>query len=221
MFPVNLISRFKSFPAYADMRLVENEFEERLIKYFELENCWLNQREQEIIWSFFKDEKTLQKIGDEQFISRERVRQIIAKSVEKLDYFNRKFKWFYDDDKVLEKLVQEKEVKSKQLTSKIIELEELIERARNLYFDENSTIREVKEYLESLESDFKGIATIDDLDLSVRTYNCLRRSGNARIADLLEKKEDDILKIRNLGKKSFKELKEKLNNLGLKFKGEE
>jgi len=56
---------------------------------------------------------------------------------------------------------------------------------------------------------------IEDLDLSVRAYNCLRRHGVDTVQDLANLKEEDIIKVKNLGKKSMKEIKEKLVELGL------
>lgn len=60
--------------------------------------------------------------------------------------------------------------------------------------------------------------TIEELDLSVRSYNCLKRAGIQTVQDLAAKSEDDMIKVRNLGKKSLKEVKEKLVELGLSFK---
>ncbi|RHM61130.1 MULTISPECIES: DNA-directed RNA polymerase subunit alpha [Coprobacillaceae] len=60
--------------------------------------------------------------------------------------------------------------------------------------------------------------TIEELDLSVRSYNCLKRAGIQTVQDLAAKTEDDMIKVRNLGKKSLKEVKEKLVELGLGFK---
>ena len=60
--------------------------------------------------------------------------------------------------------------------------------------------------------------TIEELDLSVRSYNCLKRAGIQTVQELASKTEDDMIKVRNLGKKSLKEVKEKLNELGLGFK---
>jgi DNA-directed RNA polymerase subunit alpha len=59
---------------------------------------------------------------------------------------------------------------------------------------------------------------VDELDLSVRSYNCLKRAGITKISELLQKSEDEIMNMRNLGKKSVDEIKEKLaeRNLSLK-----
>ena len=66
--------------------------------------------------------------------------------------------------------------------------------------------------------------SIDELELSVRAYNCLKRAGINTIGDLLDKTIDDLGKVRNLGKKSIDEIEEKLNNhpggFQLKQKGE-
>ena len=60
--------------------------------------------------------------------------------------------------------------------------------------------------------------TIEDLDLSVRSFNCLKRANINTVADLAEKSEDDMMKVRNLGHKSLEEVKKKLEELGLALK---
>lgn len=60
--------------------------------------------------------------------------------------------------------------------------------------------------------------TIEDLDLSVRSFNCLKRANISTVADLAEKTEDDMMKVRNLGRKSLEEVKKKLEELGLTLK---
>jgi DNA-directed RNA polymerase subunit alpha len=57
--------------------------------------------------------------------------------------------------------------------------------------------------------------TIEDLDLSVRSFNCLKRAGINTVDDLINKSPEDMMKVRNLGKKSFDEVREKLISLGL------
>ena len=59
---------------------------------------------------------------------------------------------------------------------------------------------------------------IEDLDLSVRSYNCLKRAGIATVDELTQKTEEEMMRVRNLGKKSLKEVKDKLIDLGLGFK---
>ena len=67
------------------------------------------------------------------------------------------------------------------------------------------------------ENKFDNI-TIEELDLSVRSYNCLKRAGIQTVLELTEKTEEEMAKVRNLGKKSLKEIKEKLIENNLSFK---
>ena len=56
---------------------------------------------------------------------------------------------------------------------------------------------------------------IDELDLSVRAYNCLKRAGINTVAELVQRNQEDMMKVRNLGKKSLEEVEQKLQALGL------
>lgn len=60
--------------------------------------------------------------------------------------------------------------------------------------------------------------SIDDLDFSVRAYNCLKRAGVNTLGDLTSKSEVEMMKIRNLGKKSLKEVIDKIKDMGLRFR---
>ena len=72
------------------------------------------------------------------------------------------------------------------------------------------------------DSKMKKLETsIDDLDFSVRAYNCLKRAGVNTLGDLTEKSELEMMKIRNLGKKSLKEVMDKIKDMGLKFREED
>ncbi|ADU28440.1 DNA-directed RNA polymerase subunit alpha [Evansella cellulosilytica] len=63
--------------------------------------------------------------------------------------------------------------------------------------------------------------TIEELDLSVRSYNCLKRAGINTVQELTHKSEEDMMKVRNLGRKSLEEVQEKLAELGLGLRKEE
>ena len=63
--------------------------------------------------------------------------------------------------------------------------------------------------------------TIEDLDMSVRSFNCLKRAGIDTVEDLTNRTEEDMIKVRNLGKKSLEEVIQKLHSLGLDLKKEE
>jgi DNA-directed RNA polymerase subunit alpha len=83
-----------------------------------------------------------------------------------------------------------------ELSEKVKEEEFMVERED----EQNSQILEMQ---------------IEDLDLSVRSYNCLKRAGINTVDELTQKSEEDMMKVRNLGKKSLKEVKQKLDELGL------
>ena len=63
--------------------------------------------------------------------------------------------------------------------------------------------------------------TIEELDLSVRSFNCLKRAGINTVEDLINKTEEDMMKVRNLGRKSLEEVVAKLASLGLSLRDED
>jgi DNA-directed RNA polymerase subunit alpha len=63
--------------------------------------------------------------------------------------------------------------------------------------------------------------TIEELDLSVRSFNCLKRANINTVEDLVSKTQDEMIKVRNLGRKSLEEVEHKLNQLGLHLADEE
>ena len=88
-----------------------------------------------------------------------------------------------------------------------------------------TNVREAVNDYESVMKEDKGdpvnkglVMMIEDLDLSVRSYNCLKRAGIQTVEELTQKTEDEMMRVRNLGKKSLKEVKEKIYDLGLTFK---
>ena len=83
--------------------------------------------------------------------------------------------------------------------------------------DEFVDVSLVKDPVVQAEETFENL-TIEDLDLSVRSYNCLKRAGIANVQELTQKSEAEMMKVRNLGKKSLKEVKDKLLEKGLSFK---
>jgi len=60
--------------------------------------------------------------------------------------------------------------------------------------------------------------TIEELDLSVRAYNCLKRAGINTVNELVQRNQEDMMKVRNLGKKSLEEVEQKLQALGLSLR---
>ncbi len=75
----------------------------------------------------------------------------------------------------------------------------------------------LKETVEEEKNKYQDM-TIEELDLSVRSYNCLKRASITTVMELTQKTEEDMMKVKNLGKKSLKEVKEKLQAIGLGFR---
>ena len=77
------------------------------------------------------------------------------------------------------------------------------------------------EILDEKEEDDKAKVlemTVEELDLSVRSYNCLKRAGINTVAELVQKTEEEMMKVRNLGKKSLEEVTRKLAELNLSLR---
>lgn len=93
----------------------------------------------------------------------------------------------------------------------------------NLFIDlsENLSVMEIMVEKEESKKEKVLEMTIEELDLSVRSYNCLKRASINTVEELTEKTEDDMMKVRNLGKKSLEEVIQKLDELGLKLKASE
>jgi len=92
-----------------------------------------------------------------------------------------------------------------------------------LFIDLSETAKNTKVMIEKEESKKEKVLEmlIEELELSVRSYNCLKRAGITTVEDLANKTESDMMKVRNLGKKSLDEVTNKLHALGLDFIHEE
>ena len=93
----------------------------------------------------------------------------------------------------------------------------------NLFIDlsDNSESVAIVEKPEETSSEKVMSMNIDELELSVRSYNCLKRAGINTVEELCNKTEDEMMKVRNLGKKSLDEVAAKLKEFGLSFKASE
>ena len=92
-----------------------------------------------------------------------------------------------------------------------------------LFIDLSETTKNTQVMVEKEESKKEKVLEmyIEELELSVRSFNCLKRAGIATVEDLANKSETDMMKVRNLGKKSLDEVTNKLHSLGLDFAQEE
>lgn len=104
------------------------------------------------------------------------------------------------------------------LASKIlIDHLELLTNVHEAVNDMESVMKEAQGEVQN-----KGLVMmIEDLDLSVRSYNCLKRAGIQTVEELTQRTEDEMMRVRNLGKKSLKEVKDKIYDLGMSFKSYE
>ena len=93
----------------------------------------------------------------------------------------------------------------------------------NLFVDLSDEAKNVEIMVEREETKKEKVLemTIEDLDMSVRSFNCLKRAGIDTVEDLISRTEEDMIKVRNLGKKSLEEVIQKLHSLGLELKKEE
>ena len=92
-----------------------------------------------------------------------------------------------------------------------------------LFIDLSEATKNTKVMIEKEENKKERILekSIEELELSVRSFNCLKRAGISTVEDLASKTESDMMKVRNLGKKSLDEVVAKLHALGLDFAPEE
>ncbi len=92
-----------------------------------------------------------------------------------------------------------------------------------LFIDLSETTKNTQVMVEKEESKKEKVLemSIEELELSVRSYNCLKRANISTVEDLISKSESEMMKVRNLGKKSFDEVTAKLHSLGLDFAQEE
>jgi len=87
----------------------------------------------------------------------------------------------------------------------------------NLFIDLSDNAKNAEIMVEKEETKKEKVLemTIEELDLSVRSYNCLKRAGINTVEDLISRTEEDMMKVRNLGRKSLEEVVNKLKALGL------
>ena len=92
-----------------------------------------------------------------------------------------------------------------------------------LFIDLSEATKNTQVMIEKEESKKEKVLemSIEDLELSVRSFNCLKRAGISTVEDLANRSEADMMKVRNLGKKSLDEVTNKLHSLGLDFSREE
>lgn len=98
----------------------------------------------------------------------------------------------------------------------------ILSKLLNLFINLTEKVDEVEITAEEEENNTEKVLemTIEELDLSVRSYNCLKRAGINTVEELIRKSEEEMMKVRNLGKKSLEEVQNKIAELGLKLRKE-
>ena len=187
-------------------------------KRFNELNIYTN-REMMIFNLRYKNYYTLGQIANEIGISTERVRQILAKAVRKLmkpNVFNR----LVEHETKLEMLNAEETSRIRSELKKEMSLEVAMDIvAEKFGFESKEALEECLNNGGRFGND-KLDMTIDELDLTVRSYNCLKRRRVNTVGELVEYTLEDLMGFRNMGRKSIREVVEKVHNLGLSFKDE-
>ena len=184
---------------------VEQHFEERLQKL--AKKGVITPREEMVLFAIYKDNKTLEQTGKILGVTRERIRQVQYKALRKLMRWQR----YFEVGEYFSKEQLAKQDYQKYLEEKHKEWDYESAKSFIAAYEQNLTDEKIR----ALE------IPIEELDLSVRSYNCLKRAYIKTIKELSEKTVYDLYKIRNMGKKSAKEIMQKLEEqFGIKLKEE-
>lgn len=162
---------------------------------------YLTDRERRVLEMKYRDQLTLEEIGERFNVTRERVRQVLAKAERKIRH--------------PQVLLAIRVVPLKDYVDLVKERDELLTKIAIL--TDHMEAEKGKEAAD-IEREINLGKDIAELDLTVRAYNCLRRHGVKTIEDLAEMTIDDLYHVRNLGSKSRTEVIEKLKGIGITLK---
>lgn len=169
--------------------------------------CTLTERERDIIIKRFVNKLTYKEAGDLYGVTRERIRQVEVKALRKLRLPSRLKYLTKGLFGIVEEIKTDYYRKFADLEAKLIELCKVNEKAADKIIEEHSALRK------AYKAD-----DIEQADFSVRTYNCLKRHGIKTMSELATLRYDEIVKIRNLGRKCVKEIIDKLKEYGYTVK---
>lgn len=166
----------------------------------------LTDREQHVLRRRYQDGATLEQIGKDYSVTRERIRQVEAKALRKLRHPARRELYEPVTREEYHALRQDYwELMSRYERVKEEALEEVM---RNMY-DAEGQLTEIKREVAAQ----KMAMPIEELELSVRSYNCLKRAGVRTVGDLAVVPLDKLERVRNLGRKSMEEVLDRLKAL--------
>ena len=185
-----------SKPSDSDMNRLWRVYIPGLLEQLET----LTVREKDILEMRYKHGMTLEQCGNKFGATRERIRQIEAKAIRQLRHpMHSRYFIFDTADKALE-IAKERD----ELKLEIIKLREKLKPFMELVNDEPEPVD----------------IHIEDMELSVRAYNCLTRAGYYHLSDFKGKTMSDLRKVRNLGRKSLMEIVDRLKEYGLELDDE-
>ena len=171
----------------------------------------LSSREEFVIYCKYELKETHNRIGERFNVTGERIRQIDAKAIRKMWSPSRQAYYIYRHPAEFMMLRD----KLKEVESNYNDLNQEYNKLLDAFINDKE-YKQKKEFRRGL-SDIK----IYDLELSVRAYNCMLRAGVHNLFDLSQMSLDQLMKVRNLGRRSLAEIVEKAAPYGIKFEREE
>jgi hypothetical protein len=220
-YPYNLVDEI--LPVEAPERALMDDDQLKGLDY--AINTYLSDRERDILILYFKDGLTLDDVGAIEHVTRERVRQIVAKACRKLRhpcaraYIERGFRTVSGELEAQASARWADEIRS--LEARYVDrVNDLRKKIANI--DQRSADMSViadviaaKNFIDDIDA---SIASIASMDLSVRSYNCLWRAGIRTVGAICEKSASELLCVRNLGRRSFDEIVSTLHARGMHLK---
>lgn len=180
-----------------------------------MEAARLSEREVKVLMFRYWDRLDLYSTGEQFGVTRERIRQIEAKALRKIrgwkacrEILQKGFyQWTQEQIRQRADAIVEERIKQ-------FKTQWLIDHPEPEYVAGDPVDPEINERASKMQM------TIEELDLSVRSYNCLKRANIDTVRDLTERTADSMIYVRNLGRKSLDEIRKKLNQYGLSFADE-
>ena len=213
IYPYNLIPIITGEDDISYLRSDAGEENEEPMRYYspgiieDVMHKALTEREDKVLQMRYEWGLTLDQAGAELGITRERVRQIENKALRKLNYRTH----LHELECVPKKDLMEAQSQVENYKAQADYLQRELDRIRGIVPAQREEAEQKGTLLET---------PIENLDLSVRSYNCLKRAGIQALGDLCGKTYTEMMKVRNLGKRSLAEIEDKMKENGLRFRPE-
>lgn len=202
-YPLDFIDALFGNDETINITYIEEHFDENVKELLKT----INEREARIITARLIDGYTLEAVGFQEGVTRDRIRQIEAKALRKLRHPSRLAIMRYGKETL------ELQDDVAKLNAELLRVKSDLINAIN--HPEQIELTEEDKTFASLTQE------IENLDFSVRTFNCLRRRGIKTLSQLVQMSVNDILRIRNFGRKSLREVVNKLSDMGYQLSEDE